>query len=166
MLAKWLYARNRPADSERVYQMVLEREPAHRGALITLARIALIRRDPAAAAQRVRALLAVETGRDARRLAIEERILAGDLAAATALADHLVDATRATFDVELALSDALARGGRVDEARRRLDRVARWDLDREARIALHEARAAVEHAAGNEHQARWELEQRDRLRIP
>jgi hypothetical protein len=164
LLAKWLHGLNRVADAERVYELLLSRDPRHVHALTGLARAAIQRRDPPSAARRVRALLDVDQGPQSRRLAIEERILAGDLAGAEARADRWPDTTSAGFEIELALSDALARAGRTEEARLRLDRISRWGLARESRIRLHEARAALEHASGNEHQSRWELEQRDLLR--
>jgi hypothetical protein len=39
-----------------------------------------------------------------------------------------------------------------------------WSLTRDLRVVLHEARAELERAAGNEHQYRWEIDQRDQLK--
>jgi len=165
MLAKWLLSKGRSVDAERVYARVVEHEPRQTAALAALARLAIARGDAAAAHRWVTALLELNRGPDAQRLEIEERVLAGDLATAQTLLDGGLQPPRAQFDLEILVSRALARAGRTDEARSRLDRLLTVGAGREARIQLFEARADVERMAGNERQYLWEIEQRDRLQL-
>jgi Tfp pilus assembly protein PilF len=167
LLAKWLGAKGRAADAEEVWAMALARDPTYLRAATELARLAVARGDAPLAATRVAALAAIDEGPATRVLKIKERILAGDLEAATRMIDAAAERTGEALDAEFAVVDALGKAGRNDDARQRLERLEkRWILDRTGRIRLHEARAEVERRAGNEHQYRWELEQRDRLKNP
>ncbi len=167
LLAKWLGAKGRAADSEAVWEMALARDPTYLRAASELARLAVARGDAPLAAARVAALVALDDGPATRTLKIKERILAGDLDAAARMTDAAAERTGEALDAEFAVAEALGKAGRNEDARRRLERLEkRWILDRAGRIRLHEARAEVERRVGNEHQYRWELEQRDRLKNP
>jgi tetratricopeptide (TPR) repeat protein len=164
-LGKFLANKGRPADAEKVYQLVIDRDPGNVPALTRLAQLALDRRDGQAAA-RVQALLAVDRSVASLRLAVRERILARDLVAAGQLLDAIVarlDRSAETLQVGLELASADAASGRLDEARARTDDLASWQLDRASRALVHTVRADIERRAGNEHQRRWELEQVERL---
>ena len=165
-LGKWLISTGRPADAEIVYQRFLERDPRNARALTILAELAISRKDARAAAERSDALAEIEHDPAAQRLQIRTRVVAGDLDAAARQLDAMGDRGEGAFAVELELGQALANTGRTDAARTRLDRLLAWRLDPQARVRLHEIRADIEHKAGNEHQYRWELEQRDRILRP
>jgi tetratricopeptide (TPR) repeat protein len=167
LLAKWLISKGRYDDADLVWERAFTIDPTYVRAATELARLAVARGDAPAAAKRVAALAALDDGPLTRTLRIKERILAGDLEGAVRMADAESDRTMDALEAEFAVAEALGKVGRNDEARQRLARVEkRWLLDRAARIRLHETRAEVEHRAGNEHQYRWELEQRDRLKNP
>jgi thioredoxin-like negative regulator of GroEL len=108
----------------------------------------------------------VDRSPQAQRLAVRERILAGDLGHAAQKLDAGLDRSPETLQVELALADAFAQAGQFEAARRRLEQLTVWPLDRLQRAEVHMTRSAVEHLAGNEHQSRWELDQAHRLRGP
>lgn len=162
LLARWLGAIGRRDDAEKVFVRMLEREPHNVRALDAAARLALARRDAAAARRHIDALAALQPGPEIEGLRARERILAGDLDVAARLIDSMARRNPDGFDLELELASAYAGGGHADIARKRLDGVSRWHLDRQARARLHELRAEIERREGNEHQYHWELEQRDR----
>jgi O-antigen ligase len=164
-LAKWLRA-TAPADAEAVYARLVGIAPGSVIARRELAALALDRRDAAAAGERVRALLEVDHSPIATRLAVRERILAGDYAKAARILDGANDRSPEAFELELRFADELSARGGTQAARARLDRLVDWGLTREQRAHLHEVRAENERRAGNEHQYRWELGQRDRWRTP
>lgn len=165
LLAEWLAGR-RSDWLDIVYRRMVVLEPTNRRALTALARLALARRDVRSATERVGTLLSVDRSTSALLLAARAQILAGELGAAAELLDSLSERSEEAFAVELELVSGAARAGRAEQSRARLDALEHWSLNRRARAQLHEARAELEHQAGNEHQYRWELEQRDRLIAP
>jgi hypothetical protein len=165
VLGKWLRPLS-PADAETVFERLVEIEPGHVPARRALVAMALGRRDARKAAEHLRALQEVDQGLDTIRLAARERLLAGDVVSAVRLVDSLGERSAETFALELELADGMSGAGAHSAARARLDRLLGWSLSTAQRMRLHEIRAENERRAGNEHQSRWELEQRDRLRKP
>jgi tetratricopeptide (TPR) repeat protein len=166
-LGEWLWNQGRTDDALRVYERILETAPHNVHALQQLAHAAKVRKDPVAMGRHVAALAAVDRSLRSRQLAVEARLLGGDLAGAAALLAQESARDARTFELELALAEARARGGLAAEARARLDHIGKtWVLTRAAMVRLHETKALVERFAGNDHQSRWELEQAQRLRTP
>jgi thioredoxin-like negative regulator of GroEL len=101
-------------------------------------------------------------GAPSLELRVRERILAGEPDDAARLLDADRDRDPESFELELELAGAYLDRGMLDAARERLDALSRRRLDRPARVRLHAMRARLERLSGNEHQYRWEIEQRDR----
>ncbi len=168
ILAGWLAETGKPEQAERAFLALLELAPGDVRAHRQLALLALARNDAAAAATRVDQLLALDQTPPSLHIAVRQRTTAGDHAGAAKLLDETgLTFSRETFDLELALAAALAAAARPDDARVRLDALARTHpLDRPARVRLHETLAELERGAGHEHQSKWHLEQAARLRSP
>jgi hypothetical protein len=163
-LADWLVGARRKGDAISVQRRLLERDPRDVRALQALVGLDIDAGDGAAAVQHVRALAALDDSPSTRRLKARTLILSGDLAAAGVILDAGIDLTPETFDLELALADALSRRDKPADARLRLDHAAQvWSADEPLRPRLHEVRAIIERRAGNEHQAQWELDRRKDL---
>lgn len=100
---------------------------------------------------------------DARRLVAEAQLVRHDLVEAGNTLDLLASHGEERLELELRLVTALIEASLIDAARHRLDKLT-WSLQRADRARVHEARAALERRAGNEHQAQWELDQARRMR--
>jgi len=163
LMGKWLVSQQRRDDADRLYGMALALEPQRATWLTAWTRLAVDRGDLTQARARLARLVAEDGGLATRQLRVRVELIAGDLAAAERLADAEPERTSAVLETELQLAAALIQARELTRARARLDRLTAWSLDRDSAVRLHEQRAALEQAAGNEHQRRWELEQRDRL---
>jgi hypothetical protein len=166
-LAKWLNSVQRSEDSVAVYRRMLEIDPRNVRALQALVLLDLERKVPGQAVERLQTLASLDDSSYTRRLDVRVRLATGDLRSAARVLDAGIDSSAETFALELETAEAQSRAGRPDEARQRLEAVARrWTMDRAMLARTHEVRAAIETRAGNDHQARWELEQRNTLLQP
>jgi tetratricopeptide (TPR) repeat protein len=162
-LAGWLLRHKREQDATSVYERALTLSPHELVVLQELTRLALARRDAAAARRFLDLLLRLDQTVGSRLMAAKTSILEGDLDRAARELDDLGDQSQHRFDVEMELVVAYAKAGKRDRARQRLDRVT-WASSRHQRVRLHETAAEIERQAGHQHQYEWEMEQASRLK--
>ncbi len=162
-LSGWFESQKRDADADHVLGLLLAGAPEDVVLLDRRTRLALRRGDIPGARKYAAALWKLDHSVATRLMVIRAELAAGQDATAANLLEQIYEHPPELFDAELSLVELYVSKGELDAARKRLERIT-WDLDRTSRIRLHEARAALEQKAGNEHQYRWELEQATRLR--
>jgi len=162
-LSAWFEAHKRDADADHVLGLLLAGSPEDVLLLDRRTRLALRRGDIPGGRKYAAALWNLDKSMATRLMLVRAELAAGQATTASTLLEPVFEHTPEVFDVELELVQLYVSKDEIETARRRLERIT-WDLDRTSRIRLHEARAALEQKAGNEHQYRWELEQATRLR--
>jgi thioredoxin-like negative regulator of GroEL len=164
-LAKWLIARGRTNDADRVYQLIAEDDPKNVLAHQRILGDAVARADASAAEEAATALLAIDHSEESLELVASARILAGDLDGASSILDGISSHGSAALDLQLQLASAYSRKRDTERARARLAHLENtWQFDRDGQIRFYETRAQVEELAGNDHLAAWSREQAQRLK--